>query len=81
MDTEAQIRRRTNVSSRSLAAAVSGELPLPGSDSSGLGAGYFGSLFSDIYGTEKNCTSGIAMFIVRTTGNLIGARGPEICHY
>ena len=81
MDTEAQIRRRTNVSSRSLAAADSGELRLPGWDSSGLGAGYFGSLFSDIYGTEKNCTSGIAMFIVRTTGNPIGARGPEICHY
>jgi hypothetical protein len=47
----------------------------------GMAMMQFGALFSDIYDKENNCTSGIAMFMVRTGNALDSAEGRGICHY
>jgi hypothetical protein len=40
----------------------------------------FVALFSDVYGMENNCMSGIAMFIVGAFGSFKQTGGPAICH-
>jgi hypothetical protein len=40
----------------------------------------FVALFSDVYGMENNCMSGIAMFIVGASGSFEPTSGPAICH-
>jgi hypothetical protein len=47
----------------------------------GMAVMRFDALFSDIYGKENNCISGIAMFMVRTCHPLESAEGRGICHY
>jgi hypothetical protein len=55
--------------------------PSRGGMPAGMGLGRFEALFSDIYDKENNCTSGIAMFMVRTCNALDSAEGRGICHY
>jgi hypothetical protein len=40
----------------------------------------FVALFSDVYGMENNCMSGIAMFIVGASGSFKPTSDPAICH-
>jgi hypothetical protein len=40
-----------------------------------------GALFSEVYGTENNCTSGIAMFMVCATADPVLGHGRTVCHY
>jgi hypothetical protein len=44
-------------------------------------ASMFGSLFSEAYGKENNCTSGIAMFFEAALMGPAGLFGRANCHY
>jgi hypothetical protein len=68
MGMEAAIRRRENMFSSLLQTS-------PGRRLGAMGLVHFGALFSDIYGEENNCMSGIAMFMVRTCKELDSAAG------
>ncbi len=73
-------KRKANVRNNHQTMA-SGRLKLPEFAFGALLGRSFGSLFSDVYGTENNCMSGIAMFYEIASNGRTKPGGPGICHY
>jgi hypothetical protein len=73
-------KRRANVRNNRQILAP-GRPHLPGFAFGALLGRSFGSLFSEVYGKENNCMSGIAMFYAIASKGETQPDVPRICHY